>query len=117
MASAADVQLRAFFQPSQIHLGQDTQYVVEISGNFSPFAYQPPSVDGLRFLSSRDMQSMQIVNGHQSVQLTKMFRVRARRTGSFTLPSQSLSIQGKNYELPPATLQVLEGEEEAEDWP
>jgi hypothetical protein len=115
IASAADVQLRAFFQPSRIRLGQSAQYVVEASGKLPPFPYQPPPVDGLRFGSSQDFQSMSSINGHQSVQLSKTFRVQARRTGSFTIPVQTLSLQGKNYELPSATLQVIEGEEELEE--
>ncbi|MDR2377745.1 MAG: BatD family protein, partial [Puniceicoccales bacterium] len=115
ISSAADVQLRAFFQPSRIRLGQSAQYVVEASGNISPFSYQPPSVDGLRFGQSQNMQSLRSINGHQSVQLSKTFRVQARRTGSFTIPVQTLSLQGKDYELPSATLQVIEGEEELEE--
>ena len=114
-ALASDIQLRAFFQPSQIHLGQSAQYVVEASGDVAQFTYQAPQIDGLRFSSSQSMQSIQSINGRQSIQLTKTFRVQARRTGTFTIPSQSLSIQGKNYELPAATLRVLDPEENSED--
>jgi hypothetical protein len=114
-AFASDIQLRAFFQPSQIHLGQSAQYVVETSGDIAQFAYQPPQIDGLRFLSSQSMQSLQAINGRPSIQLTRTFRVQARRTGTFTIPSQSLSIHGKNYELPAATLRVLDPEESLED--
>ncbi|MDR3143692.1 MAG: BatD family protein [Puniceicoccales bacterium] len=118
IASAADAQLQAFFRPSRIRIGQSAQYVVEASGNIPQFIYQPPPVDGLRFGSSQNLQSVHAINGHQSIQRTQTFQVQARRTGSFTIPAQTFSLQGKEYELPSATLQVFEGEEEAEeeDW-
>jgi len=116
LASAADVQLRAFFQPSTIRLGQSSRYVVEISGDVPPFSCQPPQVDGLRFLPSQgNMQSLQMINGQRVAQSTRTFHVQARRVGSFTIPAQNLSIRGKNYTLPAATLQVLEGAGEDDD--
>jgi hypothetical protein len=111
---ASDIQISAFFRPPQILLGESTQYVVEIFGNISKIPYQPPQIDGLQFSSSQDIHSMQSINGRQSTQLIRTFRVQASHTGSFTVPSQPISIQGQNYEIPATTLQVLENEEAQE---
>ena len=35
------------------------------------------------------------------------FQVQPQRTGNFTVPSWKVMIEGKSYQVPPATLQVL----------
>ena len=55
----------------------------------------------------QSLRSANFINGVPSVRVELNFQVQPQRTGNFTVPSWKVMIEGKSYQVPPATLQVL----------
>ena len=72
-----------------------------------------PAVQGCKLLSPRPgistMQSMEIINGHQSSSRTidYTFTYRAEKEGTFTIPAASITVDGKKLQTKPAQFKVL----------
>lgn len=79
-----------------------------------------PAVNGCKLLSSRPgvstMQSVQIINGHQSSSTTVdySYTYRAEKEGTYTIPQASITVDGKTYHTTEATFKVLPPDKNAQ---
>lgn len=65
-----------------------------------------PEVDGLIFQRRGQTSQHQIVNGSLSSSVATVFQVQASRPGTFTIPSIPVTVDGKELQTDPITLEV-----------
>lgn len=123
---AAEVTVRALFNPPRIMLGDKARYVVEIKESSST---QMPSMEevtrlpipssgGLQLSNGRTSnggQQTSIFNGKASYSVSQQLIIDANapRTGRFTIPTYTFQYRGETLRVPAATLEVIERTEDA----
>ena len=106
---AQNIRVEASFTPSSISSTSRTVYKVVIHGTQQNPQGNLPQVQGLRISNNpQSLRSANFINGVPSVRVELNFQVQPQRTGNFTVPSWRVMIEGKSYQVPPATLQVLD---------
>lgn len=120
---AAEITVQTRFSQSQISLGNPVQYIVEISAtstdsrpSLSAISSLPISdTGGLKLRNGRtsNNSNASITNGRAEYRVTQsaIIDVIAPSTGSFTIPSFQMVIDGQAYTAPAATLVVVENTE------
>ena len=107
--AAQSIRVEAGFTPSSISSTSRTVYKVVIHGTQQNPQGSLPQVPGLRISNNpQSLRSANFINGVPSVRVELNFQVQPQRTGSFTVPSWKVIIEGKSYQVPPAVLQVLD---------
>ncbi|MAH25535.1 MAG: hypothetical protein CMI19_01030 [Opitutae bacterium] len=107
--AAQTIRVEAIFTPSSISSSSRTVYKVVIHGTQQNPQGSLPQVPGLRISNNpQSLRSANFINGVPSVRVELNFQVQPQRTGNFTVPSWKVMIEGKTYQVPPATLQVLD---------
>ena len=107
--AAQTIRVEASFTPSSISSSSRTVYKVVIHGTQQNPQGSLPQVPGLRISNNpQSLRSANFINGVPSVRVELNFQVQPQRTGNFTVPSWKVMIEGKSYQVPPATLQVLD---------
>ncbi len=107
--AAQSIRVEASFTPSSISSTSRTVYKVVIHGTQQNPQGSLPQVPGLRISNNpQSLRSANFINGVPSVRVELNFQVQPQRTGSFTVPSWKVIIEGKSYQVPPAVLQVLD---------
>lgn len=103
----------ASFDPVEVAVGSRVNYVVKLSVRGEPSAVALPEVEGLSWLSDRPSvnQSIRVINGVQSVELSLSYWARALREGVIVVPAWSLPVGGGAIQVPPARLRVLSASE------
>ena len=106
---AQNIRIEASFTPSSISSTSRTVYKVVIHGTQQNPQGSLPQVPGLRISNNpQSLRSANFINGVPSVRVELNFQVQPQRTGNFTVPAWKVMIEGKSYQVPPATLQVLD---------
>ncbi len=106
---AQNIRVEASFTPSSISSTSRTVYKVVIHGTQQNPQGNLPQVQGLRISNNpQSLRSANFINGVPSVRVELNFQVQPQRTGNFTVPAWKVMIEGKSYQVPPATLQVLD---------
>ena len=100
------VELQAF-SPAEVKPGNAAQYTI-ILKNMSPKISldKVPIPSGLRYVGSSQSNQTSIINGQVSRQISLTLSFAAEAEGSYTIDSWNISFEGKNYEVPAATLKV-----------
>lgn len=107
--AAQNIRVEASFTPSSISSTSRTVYKVVIHGTQQNPQGSLPQVQGLRISNNpQSLRSANFINGVPSVRVELNFQVQPQRTGNFTVPAWKVMIEGKPYQVPPATLQVLD---------
>ncbi len=107
------LRIEASFSPSSITLEKKTIYKLVIHGTQNSPKGSLPSVPGLKISNSPQVfRSASFRDGVPSVRLEMSFQVNANKTGTFTIPSWELKVDGKSLQAPPATLQVFSPNQE-----
>ena len=102
------IRIESGFQPSSITLSNLSVYKIVIHGTQENPQGSIPSVSGLNLSSNpQTFRSASFINGVPSVRLELSFQSKPDRQGNFSIPSWNLTIGGKSYPVPPASLQVL----------
>jgi len=105
---SANVRIEAIFDPSSITLSNRTSYKIVIHGTQSNPQGAVPQVPGLVLSNNpRTFRSASFINGVPSIKAELSFDVSPQREGTFTIPAWQVSVDGKNYQVPPSNLQVL----------
>ncbi len=116
----ADISVTAQFQPAQIALGDQAQYIVAITETSSTEQPSPermtslpiPQSGGLTLRNGRVSTSQRstIVNfkAEHSVTQNLIIEATAPRIGNFTIPAYDFTYKGQTYTAPAATLRVVE---------
>jgi hypothetical protein len=106
---AQNIRVEASFTPSSISSTSRTVYKVVIHGTQQNPQGSLPQVPGLRISNNpQSLRSANFINGVPSVRVELNFQVQPQRTGNFTVPAWKVMIEGKSYQVPPATIQVLD---------
>ena len=106
---AQNIRVEATFTPPSISSTSRTVYKVVIHGTQQNPQGSLPQVPGLRISNNpQSLRSANFINGVPSVRVELNFQVQPQRTGNFTVPAWKVMIEGKSYQVPPATLQVLD---------
>ena len=108
VAAQSNVRVESIFEPATISLSKVANYKIIIHGIQTNPQGSVPQVNGLNLSNSpRTFRSASFINGVPSIKTEISFEVRPQLEGSFTLPSWKISVEGKNYTVPAATLKVL----------
>ncbi|MBC2592891.1 protein BatD [Ruficoccus amylovorans] len=116
--SAQDVRVESSFEPSIMHAGETGIYRFTVSKQESGrnvMAFRGFDIDfsairgipGLQVSYLGPSQNVSIINSQTMVSVSHQFRVRADEAGEFTLPAFPITLDGKSYTVPAATLKVL----------
>ena len=104
----ANVRIETRFEPASITLSNRTIYKIIIHGTQNNPQGAVPQVPGLVLSNNpRTFRSASFINGVPSIKAELSFDVSPQREGTFTIPAWQVSVDGKNYQVPPSTLQVL----------
>ena len=120
LSASAEISVTAIFNPPRVALGDQAQYVVEITETDTK--RQPeiervtslpiPQSGGLELTNGRtgSSQETRIINGAREYSVTQQLIIdtNAPRVGSFILPSYVFQYKGQTLRVPEATLQVVE---------
>lgn len=115
VASVVALIAQTTFQvvPPRNVIAGNTFYVTYRLTNGKGSGLQAPPVDGCKLLSPRPgvstMQSVEIINGHQTSSTTEdyTFTYRAEKEGTYTIPVATIQADGKSYETKSAQFKVL----------
>jgi BatD DUF11 like domain len=103
-------QVSGNLSPQVIGAGQTAEYSISIDGVQS--VEQLPTnlvVPGLEFNGPSSRSSMTLINGVLKQQTDFVWQIYAPKTGTFTIPAQQVTADGKTFTVPQKTLQVQEG--------
>jgi len=123
--AGAEVEITSSFSPPNIREGRETRYTITIrrtSDGAGSLNMRPqvnavmPSVAGLDTTYIGPTTSTQttfsnVTGTRRILTLTLNYRVSAAQRGSYTIPAFPLTYDGQDYEVPPATLEVVEAGE------
>jgi hypothetical protein len=90
---------------TEIEISEAVELQVTVEGSVEG-EIEIPVVDGLLFEQAGRSSQMNFINGKFSHTLTLVYLVRAQKTGSLTIPSIKVEIDGKNEATLPLTLTV-----------
>lgn len=109
---------------AQVSLTVDAPRVVETGETFklvftvnaTPDSFTPPAIVNFEILAgptSSTMSSTQIINGRrtESFQVSYTYILTSGKEGKFTIPSASVTVEGKNHTSSSITIEVVKGGE------
>ena len=112
-AYAAEVTARALVNPTVTEVGEPVQLQIEVENARGRIMTPEVSVDGLaiNYRGSSQSQQMQMgTGGYSSVsKLSLNYEVVPRREGQFTIPAQTVVVDGKTLQTKPVVLKVQKG--------
>ena len=107
-ANPQNIRIEAKFSPSSVSSTSRSTYKIVIHGTQQNPQGKLPHVPGLKISNNpQSFRSANFINGVPSVRVELTFQVQPETTGNFVVPSWNLLIEGKEIQVPPATLQVL----------
>lgn len=103
---ADEITLKATVDSNQIALGDSTRLVLTVSGTQKADPIDLPVIDGFdaRYLGPQTQVS--IVNGNYSASKSFIYVLFSTKTGTFTIPALSFTIDGKEYLSEPIQITV-----------
>lgn len=115
MATVLGLFAQTSFQviPPRNVIAGNTFYVTYRLTNGNGSGIDAPAVAGCKLLSPRPgvstMQSVEIINGHQTSSTTEdyTYTYRAEKEGTYTIPAASIQSNGKTYQSKQAQFKVL----------
>lgn len=102
------ITVEAFFEPASITLSNNCVYKVVIKGTQSSPQGKLPSFSGIKISNNpQTFRKVSLINGVAAVTLELTFSAKPEKLGVFQFPSWNLSIDGQNFAVPTASLEVL----------
>lgn len=108
-ARAADVQVHAGLDRTQLAVGDSADLAVEVDGAQDAAAPTLANVDGLSVRYVGPSSQFSIVNGRTSASVTHHFTVTATKPGTFTIGPITVDAGGKRYDAGTVTVHVGAG--------
>lgn len=109
---AQDVSVQATLTETNIFEGESVQLDIAISGTSLNSLERPqiPSISGLRYLPNRTISGSNYtyVNGKPSLTQSYGFQFIAQSSGSYTVPSIKVTVNGKEFATKPIAFKVLD---------
>lgn len=104
---AQSSKIESGFSPNVIYPDQLTKYIIRINGKQSPGSINLPQVEGLSVVRTNSSQNLSFISGKgASVVSSYEYTIRADAGGVYTMPSFSISIDGREHSVPQAQLTV-----------
>ena len=100
--------MTAVLDSSETNLGNPVQMQIVVTGASNP---KPPgdiAVDGLDIRSAGVSRQYQMQNFSVSYSFTYNYTIMPLRTGTFTIPPQTIEVSGKAMRTPPLSLNVVD---------
>lgn len=104
---AQSIQVSSHCSPNPLSSNSLATYTIIIKGSSQVSLPNFPDVPGLDIHFLGKGHTVQIINGQKQTELRLNYALKAKSTGTYTLPSLRLNIQNTVYELPSTTLTVL----------
>lgn len=105
-ANAADVSVQASLSQSTATVGEAVDLEIRVNGARGGRTPREIQVEGLSINYNGESTSMQMNNFNVSVSVTYTYSVVPQRAGTFTIPAQTIEVNGKSYTTQPMTLSV-----------
>lgn len=110
---AEAVSIRASCTPNPLAARSVATYTIVVTGSSQVSQPSFPSIRGLDIQFLGKGHSVQIINGQKRSELRLNYALKTDAPGTYTLPSLSLRVDQKDYQLPPLDLTVLPSSEHA----
>lgn len=107
-AFAEDISLRATVDSNQITLGGSTRLVLTVNGTQNVEPIELPVIDGFESRYLGPQTQVSIVNGNYSASKSFIYVLFSNKTGTFTVPSLAIAIDGKEYRSDPIQIVVAD---------
>ena len=107
-ASAQGVEFTAEVDQNKIGLGSAVQLTLTVSGTQDVTEVPAPAVDGLNIRYLGPATRISIVNGQYSSFKSFMYSVLPLRTGRFTIPPVSITVNGVTHTTEPVAIEVTD---------
>jgi hypothetical protein len=104
--AVADVTVVATVDERKVGLGEPFTFTIQIDGAANNPRVALSKVDGLQFDGPSRQSSMSWINGQSSQSLSLVYSVTPTRVGTFTIPSATVTIDGKDYQTQPIQVTV-----------
>jgi len=104
------VTVKASVDRDTIALGDSITFLLEVSASGAGLSGGHPTlpaVNGLSVVRSGSSDNVQIINGEMSVSRVYQFGLIPHKTGTFTIPSVNLEINGQVHSSNPVTFNVV----------
>jgi len=112
MVTGLHAEITARVVPQTLVKGQSGNYIIEYEGRENINTPNSPRVDGLSFSPSPQTRLRQsIVNGAFSATRSFRWSFTATKTGTFTIPGQTISVRGERMKVPDVRVIVRDAEE------
>jgi hypothetical protein len=113
-AFAGAIAITSTFEPSTAEAGDYTTFVVTVNGDSgSNMTGNVPKVQGLLVVDNPSVSNqVRIVNGSITSFTRFTYNCRASKEGNYTIPAYNVTIDGKSYTVPSATLSIVKSGEE-----
>lgn len=111
IAQTADISVDATVSQTTVYTGERISLSVEVSGDFSNVSRpELPEFNGFRLLSNNPStsRSYSFVNGKTSSSYSYSYYLIAQDKGSFTIPSITVSIDGKDFKTDPIDVEIID---------
>lgn len=110
-ARAADIQVNASLSDPTVEVGQPTELEIKITGSTNTKAPREINVDGLSITYSGNRYEQQMnfgfgSNSGSSVSMIHTYSVIPQRAGKFTIPAQTIEVDGKTFQTKPVVFNV-----------
>jgi BatD DUF11 like domain len=105
----ADVSVVASVDRNRISFGESVTLTIAVQGAQNAAAPAIPTVDGLSFGGSSELNSFSSNNGQTSQSISFTYQVTPGRTGEFVIPAIAMDVEGKSYLTTPIKLVVEKG--------
>lgn len=101
-------EISARIEPAYMPVDGAAQLTVSLSGSGTGMGKpRLPSVAGLEFVPTGTSSQVQYSNGEMSSLATHIYRIRAQKTGNFTIPPITAEVDGRVEQTQPLTLAVV----------
>lgn len=90
----------------------DESFRIVFISNADPASFDPPAINGFDILAgptSSRMSSTQIINGKrtESFEVSYTYILQAKNPGKFTIPSGTITVDGRQYSTQPFVIEVV----------
>lgn len=103
---AEDISLTARVDANRVTLGNSTHFVLTVNGTQKAEPVDLPAIDGFDSKYLGPQTAVSIVNGNYSASKSFIYVLFSNKVGKFTIPSISLTVDGKQYQTQPVEISV-----------
>ena len=106
----AQINVQAYFQPQTVSAGESATYCIQIeNGMGASVKGAPPAVAGLSLQYASDQNLMRNINGQNFSAKNILYSAAATQPGQYIVPEYTIEINGAQYRVNAATLNVAKG--------